>query len=184
MLPLHVLIREESEKDIDTISEVTAAAFKCWEVSSHTEQFIIEALRAAGALTLSLVAELEGNVVGHAAFSPVTISDGTPDWYALGPISVLPSYQRQGIGKALIWEGLARLKALGAKGCCLVGHPEYYRKFGFINPIGLRCEGVRPEVFFALAFEGNYPHGEVSFHPAFVTAGPAPPEEEEPSPSL
>ena len=184
MLPIHVIIRDESEKDIDAISEVTAAAFKCLEVSRHTEQFIIEALRTARALTLSLVAELDGQMVGHAAFSPVTISDGTPDWYALGPISVLPSYQRQGIGKALIWEGLARLKALGAKGCCLVGHPLYYRKFGFINPPGLSCEGVRPEVFFTLAFEGTYPQGEVSFHPAFLTAGPAPPEEEEPSPSL
>jgi len=184
MLPIHVIIRDESEKDIDAISEVTAAAFKCLEVSRHTEQFIIEALKAACALTLSLVAELDGKVVGHVAFSPVTISDGTPDWYALGPISVLPGYQRQGIGKALIWEGLARLKALGAKGCCLVGHPEYYRKFGFINPSGLRCEGVRSEVFFALAFEGTYPQGEITFHPAFLTAGPAPPEEEEPSPSL
>ena len=107
MLPIHVIIRDESEKDIDAISEVTAAAFKCLEVSRHTEQFIIEALRATSALTLSLVAELDGKVVGHVAFSPVTISDGTPDWYALGPISVLPGYQRQGIGKALIWEGLA-----------------------------------------------------------------------------
>jgi putative acetyltransferase len=184
MLPLHVQIREESEKDIDAISEVTAAAFKCLEVSRHTEQFIIGALRDAGALTLSLVAELEGKVVGHVAFSPVTISDGTPDWYALGPISVLPEHQRRGIGKALIWEGLARLKALGAKGCCLVGHPLYYRKFGFINPSGLSCEGVRPEVFFALAFSGNYPQGEVAYHPAFLTSGPLPPKEGEPGPSL
>ena len=57
-------------------------------------------------------------------------------------------------------------------------------EFGFINPSGLRCEGVRSEVFFALAFEGTYPQGEITFHPAFLTAGPAPPEEEEPSLSL
>ena len=84
---------------------MTATAFADLAISQHTEQFIIEALRAAGALTLSLVAERNGQVVGHIAFSPVTISDGTDRWYGLGPVSVLPSCQRVGIGKALIEEG-------------------------------------------------------------------------------
>ena len=77
------------------------------EISNHTEQFIIEALRSARALTVSLVAEVDGIVVGHIAFSPVTMSDGTSAWYGLGPVSVHPEYQRNGIGKALIQEGLA-----------------------------------------------------------------------------
>ena len=128
-----ILIRDETKDDAAVITEVTVAAFESLEISSHTEQFIVEALRSAQALTLSLVAEVDGRVVGHIAFSPVDISDGTDNWYGLGPVSVLPMYQRMGIGKALIEEGLARLKALGAKGCCLVGHPEYYRKFGFEN---------------------------------------------------
>jgi putative acetyltransferase len=75
-------------------------------ISNQTEQFIIKALRAAGALTLSLVADIDGRVVGHVAFSPVLMSDGTTGWYGLGPVSVLPEYQKQGIGKALINEGL------------------------------------------------------------------------------
>jgi putative acetyltransferase len=111
-------------------------------------------------------------VVGHIAFSPVNISDGTSDWYGLGPVSVLPEYQRKGIGKALMEEGLSQLKALGARGCCLVGHPEYYRKFGFENPSGLVHEGVPPEVFFALTFDGPIPQGNVTFHDGFLADAP------------
>src|SRR5512134_3792350 len=132
-----IIIRNETDADVSTITEVTVAAFKTLQISNHTEQFIIEALRAAKALILSLVAEADGRVVGHIALSPVTISDGTRNWYGLGPVSVLPEYQRKGIGKALLQEGLSRLRKLGAKGCCLVGHPQYYRKFGFENVTGL-----------------------------------------------
>lgn len=166
-----IVVRSETAADVDAISEVTAAAFKTLEISNHTEQFIIAALRAAGALTLSLVAEVEGRVIGHIAFSPVTISDGTRNWYGLGPVSVLPAYQRQGVGKALIREGLARLKAVNAQGCCLVGHPDYYRKFGFVNMPGLVLDGVPPEVFFALSFDGRAPQGSVAFDEAFKADG-------------
>ena len=164
-------IRSETNDDVEAIAEVTAAAFNTLDVSNHTEQFIIETLRAAKALTISLVAEAKGRVVGHIAFSPVTISDGTQDWYGLGPVSVLPEYQRQGIGGALILEGLSRLKDLKARGCCLVGHPEYYKKFGFENVSELVCEGVPPEVFFALSFDGKTPRGTVTFHEGFKATG-------------
>ena len=106
-----VAIRNEVDADIDAINEVTLKAFKALEISNHTEQFIIAALRKDKALTISLVAELDGRVIGHIAFSPVTFSDGTRNWYGLGPVSVLPEYQRKGIGKALIREGLSRLKS-------------------------------------------------------------------------
>ncbi len=163
----NIVIRNERDTDINAISEVTVAAFKTLEISNHTEQFIIKALRASGALTISLVAENDGQVVGHIAFSPITISDGTRNWYGLGPVSVLPEYQRQGIGKTLIEEGLSRLKAINAQGCCLVGHPDYYIKFGFINISGLAHEGVPPEVFFALPFDQKIPQGKVEFHEGF-----------------
>jgi putative acetyltransferase len=120
---LKIVIRNETSADVGTIAEVTIAAFRTLEISNHTEQFIIDALRAAKALTFSLVAEVDGRLVGHIAFSPVIISDGTPNRYGLGPVSVLPEYQRKGIGKALIEEGLSRLKSLNAQGCCLVVHP-------------------------------------------------------------
>ena len=166
-----ILIRSETDADVSAITEVTVAAFKTLEISDHTEQFIIAALRAAKALTVSLVAEMDGRVIGHIAFSPLTISDGTRNWYGLGPVSVLPAYQRQGIGKALIQEGLSRLKDMNAQGCCLVGHPDYYRKFGFKNMCGLVLEGVPPEFFFALSFHAHTPQGIVTFHEGFKAHG-------------
>ncbi|QGT78743.1 GNAT family N-acetyltransferase [Guyparkeria halophila] len=167
-----VTIRPETAADIEAITAVTQAAFAAVEISEHTEQYIVEALRAVDALTVSLVAEGGGRVVGHIAFSPVTISDGTSGWYGLGPVSVLPAYQRQGIGAALIREGLTHLRSLGARGCCLVGHPDYYPRFGFKNPSDLAVEGVPPDVVFVLPFDGPVPHGTVRFHEAFRATGP------------
>ena len=166
-----IVIRSETDADVNAIAEVTVAAFKTLEISNHTEQFIIAALRAAKALTISLVAEVDGRVIGHIAFSSVAISDDTRNWFGLGPVSVLPEYQRQGIGKALIQEGLSRLKDMNAQGCCLVGHPDYYRKFGFKNMPELVLEGVPQGVFFALSFDGHTPHGTVTLHDGFKANG-------------
>jgi putative acetyltransferase len=166
-----IVIRSETPHDLAAITEVTKAAFETLEISNHTEQFVIEALRAAKALAVSLVADLHGQVIGHIAFSPVKISDGTSDWYGLGPVSVLPEYQRQGIGKALIHEGLSQLKSMHARGCCLVGHPEYYKKFGFETIPGFIHEGVPSEVFLSLPFDGITPQGIVTFHKGFKADG-------------
>jgi putative acetyltransferase len=166
-----IVIRNETAADAGAIAEVTIAAFKTLEISNNTEQFIIEALRAAKALTVSLVAEKDGCVIGHIAFSPVTISDGTQNWYGLGPVSVSPEYQRKGIGKSLVKEGLARLKNLNAQGCCVVGHPDYYRKFGFKNISDLVLEGVPEEVFLSLPFDEHIPQGRVTFHEGFNADG-------------
>jgi putative acetyltransferase len=166
-----IVIRNETDADVGMISEVTIAAFKTLEISNHTEQFIIEALRAAKALTVSLVAEMGGRVIGHIAFSSVNISDGTRNWYGLGPVSVLPEHQRKGIGKSLIQEGLSQLKDLNAQGCCLVGHPDYYKKLGFKNISGLVHEGVPQEVFLAMSFDGYIPQGTVTFHEGFKADG-------------
>jgi putative acetyltransferase len=163
-----MIIRDETESDIQAIAEVTEIAFRTLAISQHTEQFIIAALRAAGALVVSLVAEIDGKVVGHVAFSPVIISDGTPGWYGLGPISVLPEYQRKGIGTALMKEGLSRLKARGAKGCLLVGEPEYYRRFGFRNLPTLTLEAVPQQYFLGLPFTKAIPTAAVTFHKAFT----------------
>lgn len=166
-----IIIRDETATDHNAITAVTVAAFNTLAISNHTEQLVIAALRAAQALTLSLVADLDGQVVGHIAFSPITITDGASGWYGLGPLSVLPAHHRQGIGKALVQAGLSRLKELGAKGCCLVGHPQYYPQFGFVNVPGLVHEGIPPEVCFALAFDGCFPQGNVLFHEGFSATG-------------
>ena len=166
-----MIIRNETTSDIEAISEVTIAAFQNLQISNHTEQFIINALRAANALTASLVAEIDRRVIGHIAFSPVTISDGSPNWYGLGPVSVLPEHQRRGIGKSLIQEGLSLLKGLGGEGCVLVGDPNYYKRFGFRNIPDLIHEGIPQEVFLALPFNEKNPQGIVLFHRGFLANG-------------
>ena len=163
-----MIIRKETTSDIEAITLVTIAAFKTLPISNNTEQFIIKALRAAGALSLSLVAEIQGRVVGHIAFSPVTISDGSKQWYGLGPVSVLPDYHKQGIGKSLIDEGLSLLKDMGSKGCALVGDPEYYKRFGFRNYSELIHDGVPREVFLVLPFTKMVPQGAIVFHEGFL----------------
>jgi putative acetyltransferase len=154
--------------DIEAISDITKLAFENHPFSNNTEQFIINALRAANALTVSLVAENDGKVVGHMAFSPVTFSDGSENWYGLGPISVMPDCQRQGIGTKLVNEGLDKLKGLEAAGCILVGDPHFYERFGFKSPNGVRHEGVPQENLLALSFCNSIPTGMVQFHQAFL----------------
>jgi putative acetyltransferase len=165
-------IRSETAADVRAITAVTVAAFEPLEISRHTEQYVVAALRSSGALKVSLVAESDGRVIGHVAFSPVTVSDGTRDWYGLGPVSVAPACQRRGVGTALIRAGLSRLKELGARGCCLVGHPGYYGRFGFQNVAGLVHEGVPPEFFFAMSFSGPFPQGIVTFDEGFKADRP------------
>ena len=162
-----MIIRSETASDFDAITEVTIAAFRTLAISNQTEQFIIKSLRAADALTISLVAEIDGRVVGHIAFSSVTISDGSIGWYGLGPVSVLPEFQKQGIGKSLINKGLAMLKELDGQGCTLVGDPNYYKRFGFRNIPDLVYEGIPQEFFVALPFTENVPQGIVVFHEGF-----------------
>lgn len=166
-----MIIRKERIIDIEAITEVTIAAFKNHSISNHTEQFIINALRDAGVLTISLVAEITGQIVGHIAFSPVTVSDCTTGWYGLGPVSVLPDYQKQGIGKSLINEGLSLLKDMGGLGYTLVGDPNYYKRFCFKNYPELIHDGIPQEFFLVLPFSEKIPKGIVVFHEGFLANG-------------
>jgi len=160
-------IRQETPADIAAIDEVTRQAFLHAEHTEHTEQFIVRALRNANALSVSLVAERDGAIIGHAAASPVRISDGTPRWYGLGPLSVAPAHQSQGVGSELVRRLLDNLRQLGAAGCVVLGEPAYYGRFGFRAESTLRLPGVPPAYFQALVLEGTLPSGSVSYHPAF-----------------
>lgn len=162
-----MIIRSEKPSDSEAITEITKAAFEDHSFSQQTEHFTIRDLRTAGALTISLVAEIDGRIIGHIAFSPVTISDGTTNWYALGPVSVLPDYQGRRTGTAMINHGLARLQSMGGEGCVLVGLPTYFHRFGFKNYPLLLHEEVPQEVFSAKSFVGRMPFGKVEFHQAF-----------------
>lgn len=160
-------IRDERPQDREIIGEITTAAFAPMAYSSGTEAAIITALRQAGALTLSLVAVEGEEVLGHVAFSPVTIGGADLGWYGLGPVSVRPDRQGRGIGSALIRAGLERLAQIGAGGCVLVGNPGYYHRFGFGPLPGLTFAQAPAENFMALRLKGDTPRGEVAFHPGF-----------------
>ena len=166
-----IQLRHETPDDMAAIEAVTVAAFADAPHTSHTEQFIVRALRAAGELTLSLVADEHGQVVGHVALSPVTIADGrghkAEGWYGLGPISVLPNRQGQGIGSRLMEQALSELRAMQAAGCVLLGDPAYYARFGFQAHAGLQLPGVPPGYFIALAFDGLVPDGTAHYSDAF-----------------
>ena len=165
---MDTLIRSEKSTDIDAIEQVTLAAFMGKFSDNPTEHLIVNGLRDAGALSLSLVAEVDGKIVGHVAFSLVTINGEDLNWYGLGPISVVPKLQKQGIGSKLIHEGLSAIQTLGAQGCVLEGSPVYYQRFGFKSYSGLIYEYAPGlEYFMAFPFYEAVPQGKVEYHKAF-----------------
>ncbi len=166
------LIRPERDGEQAAIAELISAAFAGHPHSAGTEAAIVRELRAAGALTMSLVAlNPEGRLTGHLAFSPVRVAGRDFGWFGLGPVAVAPALQRTGIGSALIATGLDALRRIGAAGCVLVGEPAYYRRFGFAPRHGLVYPGLPAELFMALPLSATtLPQGEVSYHPAFLSA--------------
>jgi putative acetyltransferase len=164
---MNVKIRTEKVADAPAIEAVTIAAFLNAPHRSHTEQFIVRALRKAGLLTISLVADAEGTIIGHVALSPVSISDGASGWFGLGPISVVPQHQCRGVGSRLMHEALRILRERGAAGCVLLGEPEYYGRFGFRTDPNLVLPDVPPKYFQAISLDSSRPRGTVSYHEAF-----------------
>ncbi len=160
-------IIQERPEDVAIIGALTDAAFKGAPYSSQTEAKIVDALRAGGALTLSLIAVQDGEIVGHAAFSPVRIDGRAGGWQGLGPVSVWPDRQRTGVGSAIIHDGLDRLRAMKAHGCVVLGDPGYYGRFGFRSDPALRYGDVPARYFQGLPFTGGMPAGEVTYHPGF-----------------
>ena len=134
-----------------------------------TEAQLIETLRAAGALIVSLVATVDEVLVGHMSCSPVTIDRRPSSWFQLGPLSVAPHLQGRGIGGALIASGLNRLRGLRASGCVLLGNPDYYGRFGFQSDPALTYQGRANRYFQRLVLNGPPETGDVGFHAAFDT---------------
>ena len=167
---MQVRIRAEQPADEDRIRELICAAFEPMPFADGDEHELPDRLRAASALELSLVAELAGRIVGHIAFSPANCSDGTPGWYALGPVSVDPAHQRSGIGSELIDAGLKALRQRSATGCILTGDPNYYRRFGFVLAPELAPADEPKEYFMLKLLGGGRPRGEIFFHEAFGSA--------------
>jgi putative acetyltransferase len=163
---LQLVIREEADDDASAIDAVTCAAFLDHPCSEQAEHLIVRELRAARVLSLSLVATMDGVVVGHLAFSPVTVGGNDRGWWGLGPLAVTPTQQRQGIGGALLRSGLRRLAERQVAGCVVLGDPAYYGRFGFAPWPGLVYPGLPADYFLALSLTGSVPSGEVVYHAA------------------
>lgn len=168
VVSMNINIRRETDNDEAAIFKLTEAAFLNAPHNDHNEQFIVDALRQAGALSWSLVAENEmPELIGHVAISPVEISDGSTGWFGLGPISVRPDSQNQGIGSQLMREAIAVMKDSQAGGCVVLGDPAYYGRFGFEAQSELVLADVPAEYFQVLLLTGQLPQGIVSYHQAF-----------------
>jgi putative acetyltransferase len=174
-----IIVRDESEADVTAVRQLNESAFGRPEEAS-----LVDALRASAHPRVSLVACEGGEVVGHIFFSPVSIEPdesvgaaavaATGAALGLAPMAVLPQHQHRGIGSRLVREGLRACLSLGCEVAVVLGHPEYYPRFGFVpaSRLGLRCEyDVPDEVFMATeltpgALEGV--RGLVKYHPAFA----------------
>lgn len=162
-----IVIRNEQSGDEQVIHDLTVRAFEPMPYSNGSEAPIIAGLRQDGDLTISLVAVEEADIVGHIAFSPVTISGMDAGWYGLGPVAVWPNRQKQGIGSALIKEGLSILRVRGAQGCVVVGDPNYYERFGFRSDGTLAYQELPSEYVQSLSFGEKVASGDLKFSPAF-----------------
>jgi len=164
---VNILIRPETPADHTAIHDVTERAFATMPYSDGDEQELIDKLRESEVLSISLVAESDGEVAGHIAFSPASAADGSQGWFALGPVAVEPKLQRQGVGKKLIRQGIELLGKLNASGCVLVGDPNYYSYFGF-KPFPQFCpEGQPAEFFMILPLAIAKPESVIRFHSLF-----------------
>lgn len=165
----HVLIRAEEHSDWATVHRINATAF-----DTPAEANLVDALREQAHPLVSLVAEAKGTVVGHILFSPVSLS-GNPDLKIAGlaPMAVAPDNQRQGVGSALVRAGLHKCKQLGFGAAVVLGHADYYPRFGFV-PATRFCIGCEYEVpedaFMAMELQSGYlrgASGTIKYHDAF-----------------
>jgi len=162
-------VSEERLEDIAAIREVNRRAFE-----QDLEGHIVDALRANGAALLSLVGKVGGRVAGHIMYSPITVNG--VEGAALGPMSVLPEHQRQGIGSALVHAGSRRLKESGCPFVIVLGHAEFYPKFGFVPATtrGITCEwDVPDDVFMVLVLDESKmdrARGRAQYRHEFSTA--------------
>lgn len=168
-----MIIREEKKQDISPIEKLTLLAFTGHPHhkpgSPPNEHLIINRLRDAGAMTLSLVAEDDSGIIGHLAYSPIKIDGITTRWHALAPVSVSPLLQRQGIGSKMIEKSILLLKERNIHGLVVLGDPEYYSRFGFHHNHQFIVEGVPANYFLAqsLINSNPLPSGVITFHNAF-----------------
>lgn len=164
---MNCLIRPERADDYAAIYNVTKRAFAPMPFSDGDEQELIGRFRDAGVLALSLVAEMDDSIIGQITLTPAFAADGSPGWFALGPIAVAPENKSMKIGSKLMEAGIAWLREQEAAGCVLVGNPAYYSRFGFELYPALAPNGEPAEYYQILPLRVQQPSEIVSFHPLF-----------------
>lgn len=164
-----VEIRASSKSDVSGVRTVNESAFE-----TPAEANLVDCLQEHSGSLISLVAEERGEIVGHILFSPVTLEEHSePKLLGLAPMAVLPGRQRRGIGSALVRAGLERCRETNVAAVVVLGHPEFYSRFGFVpaSKFGIQCEyDVPDEVFLATELESGGLSGRaglVRYHPAF-----------------
>lgn len=160
-------IREERAGDEGAIHELTKRAFEGHPYSDGDEQLVIDRLRIDGDLLLSLVAEDAGKIIGQVTYSRARLSNGDGDWMVIGPIAVEPACQGKGIGSALMEAGEAAMRARGAKGITVLGNPEIYGRFGYVQHTSMTLEGELGEYLQVKSFGADIPVATLTYAPAF-----------------
>ncbi|MDO5513179.1 GNAT family N-acetyltransferase [Corynebacterium sp.] len=162
-------IRREAEADIPAIRTLTSRAFEDKPYSRQREAEIVERLRDTDALTFSFMAVKGASLVGHIAATPVGMSDGAQGWFHIGPISVAPERQGEGIGSLLMQRALDELREMGAAGAVSVGDPAFLARFSFVDTPDLAIPLIDPQYFRALPLTGaQVPTGTVTYPAAFL----------------
>ena len=165
---MSVSIRREQPGDERAIRALTDAAFRDMPHADGNEGEVVDRLREDGDLHLSLVAlNSDQAIIGHVAFSPITIEHAEGRWYQLGPVSVIPSGQNSGIGTDLIEYGLRELKGSGAGGIALVGDPDYYERFGFTREHDVTLSEAMDPYLQIVGFNDTSPRGKLTLAKAF-----------------
>jgi putative acetyltransferase len=170
MNSLRALVRTENTEDYEAVRRLNESAF-----DTPAEAGLVDLLRQQAAPFVSLVADDGGEIVGHILFSPVELSGARDLVMGLAPMAVAPARQRDGIGSALVQAGLDECRKLGATAVIVLGHPEYYPRFGFVpaSNFSVDCEYEVPDgVFMAMELEDDSlagAGGTAKYHPAFGT---------------
>lgn len=170
-----LIIRAEKTTDIEPINQLILLAF-----ANHphqdpnlgvTEHLIVQNLRQSAALTISLVAEYQAQIIAHVAFSPIQVNHQKSNYHVMAPVSVLPEFQNCGVGTQLIKNGLIKLQQFNSDGCVVLGDPEYYQRFGFHHNHKFSAKGAPKPYFMAQSFTDHH-HlnnaAEITFHEAFT----------------
>ncbi len=161
-------IRKEQAGDEDEIHALTLRAFDGHPYSDGDEADVIRLLRADGDLLLSLVAEEDGTLVAQASYSRAILSNEEEGWMVIGPIAVDPEHQGKGIGRALMAEGEQRLRELGAKGITVLGDPQFYGRFGYVQHTAMTLEGELGEYLQVKSFGADIPAATITYAQGFA----------------